>query len=133
MEPFEVYTAIVASIKEQDVKSVANLMLQHIGEDHPITLSDICTAVFGAYNPNTDRKTRLILDDLIEVYRIPIGAYSGKSGRWICKDDAEVIRVTDDLESRVKSTNARIRALRMANIPVREPQFDRPRQQSLWK
>lgn len=133
MNPSDYYRSIVASIEERDLKKVAEFMLTHVGETHAVDLSSIAVAVFEEFNPSTERKVRLILEDLTTNYHLPIGAYSGKAGRWLCQDQDEIQRVVADLERRVSSTNDRIRALRMANLPAQMPQVDRPRQQSLWR
>ncbi|TLM98265.1 hypothetical protein FDZ73_23765 [bacterium] len=133
MNPSEYYRSIVASIEERDLKKVAEFMLAHVGETHAVDLTTIAVAVFEEFNPSTERKVRLILEDLTTKYHMPIGAYSGKAGRWLCQDQEEIQRVVADLERRVSSTNDRIRALRMANLSAQMPQVDRPRQQSLWR
>lgn len=133
MNPSDYYRSIVASIEERDLKKVAEFMLTHVGETHAVDLSTITVAVFEEFNPSTERKVRNILEDLTTKYHMPIGAYSGKAGRWLCQDQDEIQRVVADLERRVSSTNDRIRALRMANLPAQMPQVDRPRQHSLWR
>jgi hypothetical protein len=133
MNPSEFYRSIVASIDEQDLKKVAEFMLAHIGEEHTVDLSIITKEIFAEFNASTERKVRVILETLVIKYHLPIGAYSGKPGRWICKNREEVQRVEADLERRVSSTNDRIRALRSAHLPAQMPQFDQPRQQSLWR
>lgn len=133
MDPSDYYRTIVASIEERDLKKVAEFMLAHVGEKHAVDLSSIAVAVFEEFNPSTERKVRLILEDLTTKYHMPIGAYSGKAGRWLCQDQEEIQRVVADLERRVSSTNDRIRALRMANLPAQMPRVDRPHQHSLWR
>lgn len=133
MNPSDFYRSIVSTIEERDIKKVAEFMLSHIGENQAVDLSTIAEEVFGEFNPSVERKLRLILEDLTTHYNMPIGAYSGKAGRWLCQDHEEIQRVVADLERRVSSTNDRIRALRMANLPAQMPHIDAPRQQSLWR
>ncbi len=133
MNPSDFYRSIVSTIDEHDLKAVAEFMLNHIGESRAVDLNTIAVSVFGEINSSIERKLRLILEDLTTRYNMPVGAYSGKSGRWLCQDHEEIQRVVADLERRVSSTNDRIRALRMASLPAQMPQVDRPRQQSLWR
>jgi hypothetical protein len=133
-DPSEFYKSLISSIKEDDVKKVAEIMTEFVGEKNNITLRDLAIRVFGEFNTNTERKTRLILEELVTNYRFPIGAYSGKSGRWLCRDAEERDRVISDLESRRDATNKRIRSLRSAVIPARTPQIEkRHRQNNLWQ
>lgn len=133
MNPSDFYRSIVSTIAERDLKAVAEFMLNHIGETHAVDLNTIAVAVFGEFNSSVERKLRLILEDLTTKYHMPVGAYSGKSGRWLCQDHDEIQRVVADLERRVSSTNDRIRALRMVSLPAQMPHLDAPRQQSLWR
>ena len=140
-DPGRYYSELLRSITEQDVYAVLRVMLNHVGEDNAVHLSDIADQVFGiAYydddeNGNQvpvhhDRKTRACLETLVTKYGVPIGAYSGKAGRWICASAEEIERVAADLESRVQSTNDRIAALRRIPLPYHEP--ERAAQRGLW-
>ncbi|PKN83357.1 MAG: hypothetical protein CVU46_17205 [Chloroflexi bacterium HGW-Chloroflexi-8] len=133
-DPSEFYKALLEKITEADTKKVAAIMTEFIGEDHHISLKDLTARVFGEFNTNTERKVRLILEDLVTNYRFPIGAYSGKSGRWLCKNKEERDRVISDLESRRDATSERIKSLQKAVIPASIPQIEKNhRQNSLWQ
>jgi len=129
-DPQRYYSELLHSITEQDVYDVLKYMRFHIGEGHQISLKDLAITAFGEFNDSIERKTRKCLEILVTDYHVPIGAYSGKAGRWICASAEEVERVAADLESRVQSTNDRIAALRRIPLPYREP--ERAAQRGLW-
>jgi hypothetical protein len=131
--PREFYAALIENISVDDVKQVAKIMLSYVGEENAVTLKALAIRIFGEFTTNTERKTRLILEELVTKYRFPIGAYSGKSGRWLCKNKEEIDLVVADLESRRNATANRIRALNMAVVPAPIPTFDHPRQNNLWQ
>ena len=127
-DPQRYYSDLLRSITEQDVYAVLRVMLNHVGEDNSISLDAIGNLAFG--DIAQDRKTRACLETLVTKYGVPVGAYSGKAGRWICASAEEIERVAADLESRVQSTNDRIAALRRIPLPYREP--ERAAQRGLW-
>lgn len=131
--PHDFYKNLLSTIQERDIKNVAFVMLSHIGEDNSITLKALAMRVYGEFTDSTERKTRAVLEDLVTRYRFPVGASSGKSGRWLCKDRQEIEKVVSDLESRRDATNNRIACLRSAVVPVKVPEFEKPRQNSLWQ
>jgi hypothetical protein len=114
MKPEEWYRELISTITEPDVKRVASIMLSHVGEENAIELRQIALEAFWEYTTATERKTRIILERLVTEHGFAIGAYSGKSGRWLCKDDEEIQRVILDLQARKKSLDERISALRTA-------------------
>ncbi len=129
-----VYRQIVSSIGEPDVRRVALVMMDHIGEANMISLEELARHCFGAFNASTERKTRKILELLATEHRMPVGAYSGRSGRWLCADEEERQRVVADLEARLGALTARVKALRTAIVPAQEPRFaEREVQFSLWR
>lgn len=124
MKPDEYYKKLIAEITDDDVRKVARVMAEHVGEENAITLKSLCLKAgffkqsdSGAISYD-ERKTRVILNTLVVEYGIPIGAFSGRAGRWICVNSGEVDRVVADLQSRVNETKARINALRLATIPA---------------
>lgn len=130
--PREFYERLIADIDDADVRKVAAVMLQHIGEDHLITLDDLTRQAFGEFTQSTERKTRLILARLVTDHHMPIGAYSGKAGRWLCADEEELNRVIMDLTARHNETGNRIHSLRLSKVPPKEPKFEKAVQNSLW-
>lgn len=111
MEPKDYYRKIIDEITEQDVRSVAQILIRHIGEENSIELRDLANMIYGTYNENTERKLRYILEKLVTDYGIPVGARSGKSGRWLCKGRDEIEKVLSDLKARKEALNIRIERL----------------------
>jgi hypothetical protein len=132
-DPREFYAALIENISVDDIKQVAKIMLSYVGEENAVTLKALTIRIFGEFTTNTERKTRLILEELVTKYHFPIGAYSGKSGRWLCKNKDEIELVVADLESRRNATANRIRALNMAVVPAPIPTFDHSRQNTLFQ
>ncbi len=114
MRPEEYFAELAASINEHDERKILDILLAHVGEDNAIDLKSLTIQAFGEYTTSTERKTRLVLEELVTKYHIPIGGYSGKAGRFICKDDDEIERVCGDLEARQRAIQERILALRKA-------------------
>lgn len=133
MEPTEFYQTIASSIKEEDLRKVASLMVSHVGEENLITLEDIAIEIYGEFNKTTERKVRLVLEELVSDKHMPVCAYSGRSGRWLAKDDDERNKAIYDLESRYSSLQKRIYSLRLAVVPAKAPNFEKSRQQRLWR
>lgn len=129
----EFFHEIVASLTDEDQYKVGSILESYIGEDNPITLKNLCIRAYGAFNEITERKTRRVLEDLVNIHKLPVGALSGKSGRWLCKDDEEKQRVISDLESRHSSLGDRIRNIRMARTPPKAIEPGRAYQRNLWQ
>lgn len=132
MDPRAFYEQLVKQIDDADVRKVAQVMLNHVGEANLITLDDLARAAFDEFTQSTERKTRLILAKLVTDYHMPIGAYSAKPGRWLCADEEERRRVVMDLTARHNETGNRIHSLRLAKVPPKEPKFEKAVQNSLW-
>ena len=79
MNPQDYYKRLIASITEDDVRRVAEVMVNHIGEENRITLQNLV-----ALTKLNERTVRVILNTLVVEFGIPIGAFSGRAGRWIC-------------------------------------------------
>ncbi len=133
IDPTEFFREIVGSITDEETLKIASIMLRHIGEEHLIELKELAVQAFGEFNPATERKTRLILAELVEKHKLPVGAYSGKSGRWLCVDEEEKERVIQDLEARHNSLQDRIRNIRMARTPPKAIEPGRAYQRNLWQ
>lgn len=117
MKPDEYYkTEVLAKVREPELRRVARVMAEHIGEDNAITLEQLCRQTGLA-----DRQTRLALEVLTKNYGVPIGSYSGKSGRWIIADEAEMGKVVAELISRATALHERANALKRARLPQGEP------------
>ena len=111
MNPTDYYRLKSAEIKEADIRLVAACMSEHIGEENAVRLEALVKRCGLG-----ERQVRDILETLVKAYKWPIGAHAGKAGRWIIADEVERQSVIADLASRVSETNARIRALRGAEL-----------------
>ena len=124
MNPREYYHRLSYSIKDAELRLVADVMSDYIGEENAVKLPALCKRV-----SMSERKVRLILERLTKEFGIPIGAQSGRAGRFIIATEDERQAVIADLASRVSETQARIRSLRNAKLvkvaPV-EPQHETP-------
>ena len=124
MNPNEYYHRLSYSIKDAELRLVADVMSDYIGEENAVKLPVLCKRV-----SMSERKVRMILERLTKEFGIPIGAQSGKAGRFIIATEDERQAVIADLASRVSETQARIRSLRNAELvkaaPV-EPQYETP-------
>ncbi len=123
MTPQEIYKRMVATIREADVRLVAACMENHIGQENAVTIQQL-TARTGLH----ERVVRSILSTLVTDYGIPIGAQSGKAGRYIISTEDERQAVIADLRSRTAETEKRIKALQRATliqtppVELREPE-----------
>lgn len=116
MNPSEYYkTEIMAKVREPELRKVASVMADHVGEENAITLEQLCVKTGMG-----DRQTRLALEVLTKDYGVPIGSYSGKSGRWIIADELEKGKVIAELISRATALHERANALRRAQLPSGE-------------
>ena len=131
--PNETYQHIVASIKDPEIRLVAAIMSDHIGQDNAATIQQISLRAGlstidedGNYI-SADRKIRKILEILVKDYGIPIGAQSGKAGRFIIATEEERQAVIADLRSRNAETEKRTKALQRATLiqtPPVEPELE---------
>lgn len=120
MDPRAWYENLLRSITDQDVQRVGKILLDHIGEENAISLASLARGAFGKFDGATERKTRVILERLATQHRLPVGAHSGKPGRWLCASEAETQKVIADLEARKRALDERVRALRSAAAPLPE-------------
>lgn len=133
MNPTEFYQSLISSIREDDLKTVAGIMAQHAGEKNSTTIESLARKVFGEFNSSTERKVREILERLTVEYHMPVCSVSGKPGRWLAANESEREAAAAELESRGRNTLDRARALRMAVVPSKEPNFTRPKQLDIWR
>lgn len=132
MEPTEFYRSLIASIDDAAVKRVASILADHVGEKNSITLEQICLKCYGSHNSTTERQVREILETLVTAYHLPVGAHSGKSGRWLCETEEEREQVAAELDHRAGEIQKRARNLRTAKVPPKMPTFERAKQASFW-
>jgi len=80
MKPNDYYRLKSAEIKEADIRLVAAVMSEHVGEENAVRMEKL-VARCGL----GERQVRDILEVLVKDYKWPIGAHAGKAGtvmRW---------------------------------------------------
>ena len=112
MNPREYYHLKTASITEADVRLVAAVMADHVGEENAVRIE----ALAGRVDMH-ERQVRDILAILVKQYGWPVCANAGKAGRWIAANEEDRWRVIGDLDSRIKELRERREALLTAKIP----------------
>lgn len=87
MTPRDYYRKLSHDITDAEIRLVALVMSDYIGEDNAIRLEDLCKLALM-----DERKVRMILERLVTEYRLPVCAHSGKAGRWLARTygDAKV-------------------------------------------
>lgn len=128
MNPSDYYKhEVVNKVREPELRKVASVLADHIGQQNAITLAELC-----ARTNMGERQARRAIELLVNDYSIPVGAHSGKDGRWIIDSKAEMDAVIAELTSRANKMNKRANALRRAVLPkTAEPQqtalFEQPK------
>lgn len=112
MNPTDYYRLKSAEIDEDDVRLVAKIMSDHIGEKNTIEL-DTLSELTGI----RDRQLRNILEELVTKYNILIGAHSGASGRWIIATEEERWHVANELMRREDSLRKRRHIIERTALP----------------
>jgi hypothetical protein len=112
MTPDEFYRLKSAAITDAEVRLVAAVMSDYVGEENAVRLERLAARVGLG-----ERQVRDILETLVVTYGWPIGAHAGKAGRWIIANEEERWRVLGDLDSRQKALYTRRNALLTAKVP----------------
>jgi hypothetical protein len=112
MNPAEFYRLKSAAITDAEVRLVAAVMSDYVGEENAVRLERLAARVGLG-----ERQVRDILETLVVSYEWPIGAHAGRAGRWIIANEEERWRVLGDLDSRQKALYARRNALLTAKVP----------------
>ena len=114
MNPNDYYRLKSAEIKEADIRLVAAVMSEHVGEENAVRMEKL-VARCGL----GERQVRDILEVLVKGYKWPIGAHAGKAGRWIIENEQERWHVANELLSRENELRARRKVIEQAHIPAR--------------
>lgn len=114
MNPTEFYRIMAAEISDDDVKLIASIMANHIGEQNAITIPELVKQT--GYH---ERKVRDILQILVLEHGWLIGSHAGMAGRWIISNEEERWHVANELRSREDELRARRRVIEQTPIPSR--------------
>ena len=113
MNPNDYYRLKSAEITEADIRLVAAVMSEHVGEENAVRLESL-VARCGL----GERQVRDILEVLVKDHGWPIGAHAGKAGRWIIANEQERWHVANELLSRENEIRARRKVIEQAHIPA---------------
>jgi hypothetical protein len=113
MKPNDYYRLKSAEIKEADIRLVAAVMSEHVGQENAVRLESLV-----ARSGLGERQVRDILEVLVKDYKWPIGAHAGKAGRWIIENEQERWHVANELLSRENELRARRKVIEQAHIPA---------------
>ena len=113
MKPNDYYRLKSAEIKEADIRLVAAVMSEHVGQENAVRLESL-VARCGL----GERQVRDILEVLVKEYKWPIGAHAGKAGRFIITNEQERWHVANELLSRENELRARRKVIEQAHIPA---------------
>ena len=114
MNPNDYYRLKSAEIKEADIRLVAAVMSEHVGEENAVRMEKL-VARCGL----GERQVRDILEVLVKDYKWPIGAHAGKAGRWIIENEQERWHVANELLSRENTTRKRRMMVERAKLPAK--------------
>lgn len=117
-DPRKFYETLVSSIEEQEVRKVARILYYHIGKENRIEFKQLVVAAFLKYTVATERKTRLIINELVVKYRYPVCSLSATPGRWMAANKDEALESAREIENRIQELNFRATALRLIDLPV---------------
>ncbi|MFA6691535.1 MAG: hypothetical protein WCR98_06095 [Saccharofermentanales bacterium] len=112
MNPREHYRKLSFSIKDAEIRAVAAVMCEHIGEQNAVRLE----ALSGRVSMD-ERKVRLILEKLVNEYGMPVCAHSGKAGRWLARSFDEARETQAEYYSRAAADKRRGDAFNRCNYP----------------
>jgi hypothetical protein len=123
MDPSRYYAEMVDAIQDVDLRKAARTLSYHVGEENAVSLRDLAFAVYGAAEESDLRKTRQVLETLIEEHGFPVCSHSGKAGRWLPGTREEAIEAALEREGRAAKLMASARRLRGANLPASLPRI----------
>jgi MarR-like DNA-binding transcriptional regulator SgrR of sgrS sRNA len=117
MNPREYYRMKTATITDKEIALVAACLSEHVGEENAVRIERLAARVGMG-----ERQVRDMLETLVKQYGLPVGAKSGKAGRFLIANERERKEVLADLASRRAEIDERIKALQNAKLaPVSEP------------
>ena len=112
MNPKEFYRKLSFSIKDAEIRLVAAVMSDYVGEENAVRLEDLC----GRLSMD-ERKVRIILGRLVTEYGLPVCAHSGKAGRWLARTFDEARPTQAEYYSRAREDKLRGDAFNSCHYP----------------
>ena len=126
MNPREHYRKLSFSIKDAEIRAVAAVMSDYIGEENAVRLDALCRRV-----SMDERKVRLILGKLVTEYGVPVCAHSGKAGRWLARTYADAAVTQAEHYARAVAEKRRGDAYNSCHYPPDETGEIKPVQPAL--
>lgn len=112
MNPREHYRKLSFSIKDAEIRAVAAVMCEHIGEQNAVRLE----ALSGRVSMD-ERKARIILRRLRNEYGLPVCSISGKPGYWLAHSLSETKPSEIEFRSRARENIENANAYQRCNYP----------------
>ena len=112
MNPREHYRKLSFSIKDAEIRAVAAVMCEYIGEENAVRLE----ALSGRVSMD-ERKVRIILRRLRNEYGLPVCSISGKPGYWLAHSLSETKPSEIEFRSRARENIENANAYQRCNYP----------------
>ena len=128
MNPSEYYQKLVSKINDYDLRKCARALSYHVGEDNAISLEQLARETFGASGENEQRKTRNLIETLVEDHGYPVCSRSGVAGRWMPAVKEEGIKAAEERERRAAKLLKSAKQIRknVDNLPAPLPRIGAP-------
>lgn len=115
MNPREHYRKLSFSIKEADIRLVAAILSEHVGEENAVRIETLASRA-----GMDERKVRIIIERLLTEYRVPVCSISGKPGRWLARTREDTKPSEMECRSRARELVERANAYAGCNFPPTE-------------
>lgn len=115
MNPREYYRKLAFGIKDAEIRAVAAVMAEHIGEENAVRLDALCGRV-----GMDERRVRIVLEKLVTEYGVPVCAHSGKAGRWLARSCDEARETQAEYYSRAAADKRRGDAFNTCHYPPKQ-------------
>ena len=126
ISPKDYFKKLAFSIKDAEIRLVAAIMSDYVGEENAVRLDTLCRRV-----SMDERKVRLILGKLVTEYGVPVCAHSGKAGRWLARSFDEARETQAEYYSRAREDKRRGDAYNRCQYPPEETGEIKPVQPAL--
>jgi len=128
------YEEILATMPEGIEATILAILRNHVGSENAITLQALTAQALGDCNTTTERQTREAIEHLRRK-GVAVLSESGKSGRWLAKDQAEKDACVAEMMGRSRNLMKTIESLAAAQVPVpaQITETNQPQQTRLWE
>jgi DNA-binding IscR family transcriptional regulator len=115
MNPKDFYRKLSFSIKDAEIRAVAAVMCEHIGEENAVRLEALASRV-----SMDDRKVRIILRRLRNEFGLPVCSISGKAGYWLARSLSETKPAEIEFRSRARENIENANAYQNCQYPPKQ-------------